>query len=316
MNLLNSGKFLPVATTAIATLAALSLGASPPAEAASLKTITASAFAQTRSSDADFPFFFTFSFPDVPGTGAVAIAESIADTSVGRADAFASSTAERTSTGNLFFSTQERQKILRRTPGTLQAFTVTNADAAPDPFKSPSFRDVVNNEGIPLSVEEEFESDLNTSLEITFDDEADQIVFDFLGSTLLRTQGLFEFSTGIRLESVGLGLLRSFTINESFELAFQGGWGLDDLSFTQDGKTFYADFDNLDFVIPVNSEFTAEDFQNLDFRFNGSGIVVAASTPEPASILGLLSVGILGAGSVVSKLGSSDSSYTDLTGSV
>ncbi|NEO17765.1 MULTISPECIES: hypothetical protein [unclassified Moorena] len=193
---------------------------------------------------------------------------------------------------------------------------MTNADAAPDPFKSPSFRDVVNNEGIPLSVEEEFESDLNTSLEITFDDEADQIVFDFLGSTLLRTQGLFEFSTGIRLESVGLGLLRSFTINESCDLAFQGGWGLDDLSFTQDGKTFSADFDNLDFVIPVTSEFTAEDFQNLDFRFNGSGIVVAASTPEPASILGLLSVGILGAGSVVSKLGSSDSSYTDLTGSV
>ncbi|NEO12256.1 MAG: hypothetical protein F6K59_30185 [Moorea sp. SIO3F7] len=88
MNLLNSGKFLPVATTAIGTLAALSLGASPPAEAASLKTITASAFAQTRSSDADFPFFFTFSFPDVPGTGAVAIAESVADTSVGGASHF------------------------------------------------------------------------------------------------------------------------------------------------------------------------------------------------------------------------------------
>ncbi|NER25946.1 MAG: hypothetical protein F6J96_35710 [Symploca sp. SIO1C2] len=303
MNLLNSSTFLPVATTAITTLAALSLGVSPAAEAASLKTITASAFAQTRSSDADFPFFFTFSFPDQPGTGATAIAVSVADTSVGRADAFASSTAERTSTGNLFFSTQERQKILRRTPGALQAFAVTNADAAPDPFESPALPDIVNEEGIPLSVEEEFESDLNTSLEIIFDDEANLIVFDFLGSALLRTEGLFDFSTGIRLESVGLGLLRSFTINESFELAFQGGWGLDDLSFTQDGSNFAADLDNLDFTIPVASEFTAEDFQNLDFRFNGSGIVEAASTPEPASLLGLLSVVIVGTGSVVSRLG-------------
>ncbi|NEP13322.1 MAG: PEP-CTERM sorting domain-containing protein [Symploca sp. SIO2C1] len=302
MKLLNSSKFLPVGIAAIGTLAPLSLVISPTAEAASLKTITASAFAQTRSSDADFPFFFTFSFPDQPGIGARAVAVSVADTSVGRADAFASSTAIRTATGNLLFSTQERQEILRRTPGALQAFAVTNADAAPAPFESPALPNVVNEEGTPLSIEEKFESDLNTSLEITFNDEADQIFFDFLGSALLKTEGLFDFSTGIRLESVGLGLLRSFTINESFELAFQGDWGLDDLSVTQDRSSFFANLDNLDFAIPVASEFTREDFQNLDFRFNGSGIVEAASVPEPASLFGFLSVGIIGTGSAVSRL--------------
>lgn len=263
-----------------------SLGSIAIAEAASLKTITASAFAQTRSSDANFPFFFTFSFPDQPGTTAIAVAESVADTSVGKAEAFASATARRTSTGSLFFSTQEQQEILRRAPGALQALAVTNADAAPEGFEPLSPPELVNEEGIPLSIEEEFESKLNTSLEITFNDEVERIFFDFVGSALMRTDGEFVFSTGIRLESVELGLLRSFSVNERFELTFQGDWGLDNLSFTQEGNTFVADLDNLDFAIEVTPGFSAEDFQNLDFRFNGTSIVKTASVPEPSTILG------------------------------
>ena len=133
-------------------------------------------------------------------------------------------------------------------------------------------------------------------MEITFNPEANQIFFDFLGNALLKTDGLFAFSTGIKLESVELGLLRSFTINESFELNFQGGWELDDLSFTQDGSTFSANLDELDFAISVAPEFTAGDFQNLDFNFNGTSVVEIASVDEPSTFLSYcltLGLGIL-----------------------
>ena len=253
-----------------------------------VNTITVSAFAQSRSDNAVFPFFFTFSFPDNPGTSAGAGAVSIADTFVGLADARAFSEARRDSDSSLFFSTQEQQKLLRRAQGALQTVAITNAAAAPNTFENPSPPNSVDG-GNPLTIGKDFESDINTTLTISFNSNTHLVSFDFSGGASLRTTGPFDFSTGIRLESKELGVLRSFDIRNSsdeddgFKLDFQGGWGKGDLLITEENDiTFNAGFDNLDFVVPVPSGFTEADFRNLDFRFNGAS--TAPSVSEPLTI--------------------------------
>jgi hypothetical protein len=165
----------------------------------------------------------------------------------------------------------------------LQTVAITNAAAAPNTFERPSPPNSVDG-GNPLAIGKDFESDINTSLTINFNNNTHLISFDFSGGASLRTTGPFDFSTGIRLESKQLGVLRSLNISndgdsgDGFKLDFQGGWGKDNLSITEENdNAFQANFDNLDFVVPVPSGFTEANFRDLDFRFNG------ASTAPPAS---------------------------------
>jgi len=196
--------------------------------------------------------------------------------------------------------------VIRTGPGgPLHAWGVGHADPAPDPFLNP-FNDndllgIFGETGtipvVPSLTQAQYDAERaahpvsssspgsmsDFSAEVRFDDLADTISFDLSGNAILETSGLATFSTSLSLDSATLGIHRSFAFDESLAFAFQGGWGLSNLSTTQMGRRFEIVGDSLDFSVSVAPGFTLDDFHRVDLVLQQ--IDTADAVPEPSSLL-------------------------------
>jgi hypothetical protein len=165
------------------------------------------------------------------------------------------------------------------------------------PLNETQFQEEINNNPITPSSPG---SDITLiGLAAIFDDDADEIRFDFSGNLLIETQNLAQFSTTLSFESEILDIRRFCAVDEN-GVNCMGGWIPEQLNLMRNESLITGTLDMLDFIVAVSPEFTFEDFESLDLRVQSIATAVS-SVPEPSSTLGFFALGTLGAASTLKR---------------